>query len=81
MMRFFFCPRSLTGKVAIDIPCRDSSTISWAQRPINTGNLGLLSKRRSVDLEKSGRLEWRSRRGTHNGRDGADLSTVCISIL
>jgi len=56
-------------------------TTPWAQRPINTGNLGLLSRSRSVDLEKNGGLEWRSRCGTHNGRDGAGLSTVYIFIL
>ena len=48
---------------------------------MNTGNLGLLSKCRSVDLEKSGGLEWRSHRATHNGRDGVNLSTVCVSIV
>ena len=56
-------------------------TNPWAQRPINTGNLGLLNKRCAVDLEKNGRLEWPPHHGIHNGRDVADLSTRRISIL
>ena len=79
MMRFFFCPDP-TGKVAKTFPVTARHD-SLGQRPINAGSLGLLSKCRSVDLEKSGRLEWRSRRGTHHGRDGVNLSTVCVSIV
>ena len=33
MMRFFFCPRSPTGKVAIDIPCHDSSRFPGPKGP------------------------------------------------
>ena len=56
MIRFFFCSRSADGISAITIRFLDQNG-AWAQWPIITGVLGLLSERRSVDLEKSGGLE------------------------
>jgi hypothetical protein len=37
MMRFFFCPRSLTGKVVMDFICHDSSRLPGPKGPLMQG--------------------------------------------
>lgn len=60
MIRFIFWFRTTGCTVVMGNTFRlsDDQTI-WAQRPIISGDLGLLNGRRSVDLEKSDRLELR----------------------
>jgi hypothetical protein len=54
MIRFFFWSRE-AGSVIVELHVGHKAL--WAQRPIITAGLGLLIRRRSVDLEKSDRLE------------------------
>lgn len=58
MIRFFLWSRTPGCTVVMGNVSRSfqHETI-WAQRPIISGDLGLLNGPRSVDLEKSGRLE------------------------
>ena len=54
VIRFFLSP--VRGGMAIGNTEVGQEAI-WAQRPMIQGNLGLLIRRRSVDLEKSGRIK------------------------